>query len=109
MLATNEYFSVGGGFVVSSSSSTRDVPDSSPQVNKETQTAENMYYMETDPSDATPARRDQTHGQQSLPLGLSGLPAKNLSRAGSDNWSSGMGERIGFSFRQTDSSRLNES
>ncbi|ORX37449.1 serine dehydratase alpha chain-domain-containing protein [Kockovaella imperatae] len=47
MLATNEYFSVGGGFVV----------------NKETQTAENLYYMDIHPSNAEPSRRDQTHGQ----------------------------------------------
>jgi L-serine deaminase len=43
MLATNQYFSVGGGFVV----------------NNETQTAnENMYYRDIKPSDATPSRRD---------------------------------------------------
>ncbi|KAL1408854.1 hypothetical protein Q8F55_005668 [Vanrija albida] len=47
MLATNEYFSVGGGFVV----------------NKETQTAnQNLYYRETHAEDATPARRDQGQG-----------------------------------------------
>ncbi|KAK1925700.1 serine dehydratase alpha chain-domain-containing protein [Papiliotrema laurentii] len=46
MLATNEYFSVGGGFVV----------------NEATQTAENLYYRDIDPSNAEPSRRDQhTH------------------------------------------------
>jgi hypothetical protein len=45
MLATNEYFSVGGGFVV----------------NKETQTAENLYYRDINPEHAEPSRRNQTH------------------------------------------------
>jgi hypothetical protein len=31
-------------------------------VNSETQTAENLYYRDINPKDATPARRDQTHG-----------------------------------------------
>jgi len=31
-------------------------------VNSETQTAENLYYRDINPQDATPARRDQTHG-----------------------------------------------
>lgn len=46
MLATNEYFSVGGGFVV----------------NQETQTAENMYYMGIDKGDVSASRKDMTHG-----------------------------------------------
>lgn len=41
MLATNEYFSIGGGFVV----------------NRETQMDENMYYMQTKAQDATEWRR----------------------------------------------------
>ncbi|EJT49241.1 hypothetical protein A1Q1_01641 [Trichosporon asahii var. asahii CBS 2479] len=41
MLATNEYFSIGGGFVV----------------NRETQMDENMYYMQTRPKDAKDSRR----------------------------------------------------
>jgi len=44
MLATNEYYSVGGGFVV----------------NKETQINENLYYMDVKPSMAG-SRRDQSH------------------------------------------------
>lgn len=47
IMATNEYFSVGGGFVV----------------NKETQINENMYYMDVKASDATSARRSQDHGE----------------------------------------------
>ena len=31
-------------------------------MNSETQTAENLYYRDINPKDATPARRDQTHG-----------------------------------------------
>lgn len=31
-------------------------------MNSETQTAENLYYRDINPQDATPARRDQTHG-----------------------------------------------
>lgn len=46
MLATNEYFSVGGGFVV----------------NQETQTAENLYYMGIDKEDVSASRRDMAHG-----------------------------------------------
>jgi hypothetical protein len=45
MLATNEYFSVGGGFVV----------------NQDTQTAENMYYMGIDKGDVSASRKDMTH------------------------------------------------
>lgn len=45
MLATNEYFSVGGGFVV----------------NQETQTAENMYYMGIDKGDVSASRKDVSH------------------------------------------------
>lgn len=52
MLATNEYFSVGGGFVV----------------NQETQTAENMYYMGIDKGDVAASRKDMTHGE-SLMIG----------------------------------------
>ncbi|KAM0749299.1 L-serine ammonia-lyase [Meredithblackwellia eburnea MCA 4105] len=46
MIATNEYFSVGGGFVV----------------NNRTQVDENLYYRETNKDDASKARRDQSHG-----------------------------------------------
>lgn len=48
MLATNEFFSVGGGFVI----------------NEETQTAENMYYMGIDKEDVEASRKDQTHGME---------------------------------------------
>jgi hypothetical protein len=58
MLGTNEYFSVGGGFVVRLQAHNR----ADGQVNSETQTAENLYYRDINPQDATPARRDQTHG-----------------------------------------------
>ncbi len=77
-MATNEYFSVGGGFVV-------NLPVVPPfcwvaevvlvQVNKETQTAENLYYMDIDPSDAPPARRAQSHGREPSPSSLPGLPS----------------------------------
>ncbi|CDZ98003.1 Serine dehydratase-like, alpha subunit [Phaffia rhodozyma] len=46
LLATNEYFSVGGGFVI----------------NERTKVDENMYYRSINKSAASPARRDQTHG-----------------------------------------------
>jgi hypothetical protein len=58
MLASNEYFSVGGGFVVRLQAHNR----ADGEVNSETQTAENLYYRDINPQDATPARRDQTHG-----------------------------------------------
>ncbi|KAK4687235.1 L-serine dehydratase, partial [Tremellales sp. Uapishka_1] len=45
MIATNEYFSVGGGFVV----------------NEKTQTAENLYYKDIVSDDAPASRKDQTH------------------------------------------------
>lgn len=51
MLATNEYFSVGGGFVV----------------NKETQTAENLYYRETHADEAETSRREAQGSNSSLP------------------------------------------
>jgi hypothetical protein len=54
MLATNEYFSVGGGFVV----------------NKETQTAENLYYRDINPEDAAPSRRNQTHSVATTRTGV---------------------------------------
>ncbi|ORY23367.1 serine dehydratase alpha chain-domain-containing protein [Naematelia encephala] len=59
MLATNEYFSVGGGFVV----------------NKETQTAENLYYRDIDPEHAEPSRRDQSHGFPPSSSSKPGIPA----------------------------------
>ena len=37
-------------------------------MNKETQTAENLYYRNIDPSDAAPARRDQNHGLPSVEI-----------------------------------------
>ncbi|GAA5829702.1 hypothetical protein JCM3766R1_001270 [Sporobolomyces carnicolor] len=46
MLATNTYFSVGGGFVV----------------NERTQVDENLYYRSIKKDDADHSRRDQTHG-----------------------------------------------
>lgn len=46
LLATNEYFSVGGGFVV----------------NQRTQVDENLFYRAINKKEASPARRDQTHG-----------------------------------------------
>ncbi|GAA5914777.1 uncharacterized protein JCM6883_001091 [Sporobolomyces salmoneus] len=46
MLATNTYFSVGGGFVV----------------NEQTQVDENLYYRSIKKNDADHSRRDQTHG-----------------------------------------------
>lgn len=53
MLATNEYFSIGGGFVV----------------NRETQMDENMYYMQTRTKDAMDSRRhvDDAHEDAALP------------------------------------------
>lgn len=51
MLATNEYFSVGGGFVV----------------NKETQTAENLYYRETNADEAETSRREKQGSHSDLP------------------------------------------
>ncbi|KIM32812.1 hypothetical protein M408DRAFT_62316 [Serendipita vermifera MAFF 305830] len=46
LLATNEYYSVGGGFVV----------------NEETKLDENLYYMGIDKDKVDPSRRSQTHG-----------------------------------------------
>lgn len=57
MLATNEYFSVGGGFVV----------------NKETQTAENLYYMDIHPENVEPSRRQQSG--TTTDAGLLGIPS----------------------------------
>ncbi|KAJ1306861.1 hypothetical protein OPQ81_007846 [Rhizoctonia solani] len=54
LLATNEYFSVGGGFVV----------------NEETKVDENLFYKGVHKHKVDPARLSQTHGQN-LPL-LSG-------------------------------------
>lgn len=54
MLATNEYFSVGGGFVV----------------NERTQVDENLYFRSINKEDASEARRDQAHG-----LGNKALPS----------------------------------
>lgn len=51
MLATNEYFSIGGGFVV----------------NRETQMDENMYYMQTRHKDATDSRRHVDEEEAALP------------------------------------------
>lgn len=45
------------------------------KVNSETQTAENLYYRDINPQDATPARRDQTHGlTDDLPSTSTGGP-----------------------------------
>jgi hypothetical protein len=57
LLATNTYFSVGGGFVV----------------NERTQVDENLYYRAIKKEEAGSSRRDQTHG----------LPASQLLTAGS--------------------------
>jgi hypothetical protein len=61
-------------------------------VNSETQTAENLYYKDLDPSDATPARRDQTHGlaedgstDKGKDSGPSGQPKYLFSTAGELN------------------------
>ncbi|KAI5475499.1 L-serine dehydratase [Pseudohyphozyma bogoriensis] len=54
LIATNEYFSVGGGFVV----------------NEKTQVDENMYYRSIKKDDVSHARRDQAHG-----LGPKALPS----------------------------------
>ncbi len=50
-------------------------------MNKETQTAENLYYRDIDPSDASPARRDQSHGRApaALPNRIPGLPSPTTS------------------------------
>lgn len=45
------------------------------QVNKETQTAENLYYRNIDPADVEPARRDQTHGRTKERKPNLGLPS----------------------------------
>jgi hypothetical protein len=58
MLATNEYFSVGGGFVV----------------NKETQTAENLYYRDINLDNAAPSRRNQTHRASSPSIEVPQIP-----------------------------------
>lgn len=52
IVATNQYFSVGGGFVV----------------NQDTQTAENLYYKDLDPAAASPSRRNQSHNAESETL-----------------------------------------
>ncbi|KAL8276426.1 hypothetical protein RQP46_011178 [Phenoliferia psychrophenolica] len=56
LIAVNEYFSVGGGFVV----------------NEQTQVDENLYYRSTNKDDASTARRDQTHGLESKALAAPG-------------------------------------
>lgn len=38
------------------------ITDAHDQVNKETQTAENLYYKNLNPSSAPPSRREQAHG-----------------------------------------------
>ncbi|KAG8682881.1 hypothetical protein FRC09_016462, partial [Ceratobasidium sp. 395] len=52
LLATNEYFSVGGGFVV----------------NDKTKVDENLFYKGVDKSKVDPARLSQTHGQDAPAL-----------------------------------------
>ena len=44
-------------------------------MNKETQTAENLYYRNIDPADVEPARRDQTHGRTMETKPNLGLPS----------------------------------
>ncbi|KAK4048039.1 hypothetical protein OIV83_005073 [Microbotryomycetes sp. JL201] len=46
LLATNDYYSVGGGFVI----------------NERTQVDENLYFRAVNKEDAPQSRRDQTHG-----------------------------------------------
>lgn len=59
LIATNEYFSVGGGFVV----------------NEQTQVDENLYYRSTNKDDASASRRDQSHGLDSKALPAPGEEA----------------------------------
>lgn len=92
MLATNEYFSVGGGFVVSPITThcpsqdlyTTGIWADGNQVNSETQTAENLYYRDLNPQNATPARRDQTHGlsDEDLPVSTSTTRGEKRGKSG---------------------------
>lgn len=65
LLALNEYFSVGGGFVVTPRSL---------QVG-----GENVFYKEKDHLNAKPARRQQDHGAQEEKAGLLPAPADTTS------------------------------
>ncbi|GJN89357.1 hypothetical protein Rhopal_002337-T1 [Rhodotorula paludigena] len=59
LMATNEYYSVGGGFVV----------------NEQTQVDENLYYRGIDKQTVDTTRRDQTHGLPVDTLASAGAPA----------------------------------
>ncbi|GAA5867270.1 hypothetical protein JCM8547_003142 [Rhodosporidiobolus lusitaniae] len=60
LLAVNEYYSVGGGFVV----------------NERTQVDENAFYKSISKTDVSPGRLDQTHGASSPSSGaFDGLPS----------------------------------
>ncbi|GAA5989470.1 hypothetical protein JCM10908_000488 [Rhodotorula pacifica] len=59
LMATNEYFSVGGGFVV----------------NERTQVDENLYYRGIHKEEVDHIRRDQTHGLSPETLAASPAPA----------------------------------
>lgn len=48
-------------------------------MNSETQTAENLYYRDLNPQNATPARRDQTHGQAISDSSSEDLPVASSS------------------------------
>ncbi|GAA5877084.1 hypothetical protein JCM3774_002837 [Rhodotorula dairenensis] len=62
LMATNEYFSVGGGFVV----------------NEQTQVDENLYYRGIHKEEVDHVRRDQTHGLSAEALASPALPAAVL-------------------------------
>ncbi|KWU41791.1 L-serine ammonia-lyase [Rhodotorula sp. JG-1b] len=62
LMATNEYFSVGGGFVV----------------NEQTQVDENLYYRGIHKEEVDHVRRDQTHGLSPETLASPALPAAIL-------------------------------
>ncbi|KAK4049106.1 hypothetical protein OIO90_005576 [Microbotryomycetes sp. JL221] len=65
LLATNDYYSVGGGFVI----------------NERTQVDENLYFRAVNKQDAPQSRRDQTHG-----LGnVAALPSPDESSTSSSN------------------------
>lgn len=63
LLALNEYFSVGGGFVVTPRSLRVG--------------GENVFYKEKDYLNANPARRQQDHGIPTETAGLIGAPAES--------------------------------
>jgi hypothetical protein len=66
LLAVNEYFSIGGGFVVTAGWATTpltDLLEAEVVAGRSLRTGgENLYYKETDKTKADPARRRQDHG-----------------------------------------------